>query len=180
MPHVRSTLALAVAFCTAAQRPVPSPVRPPASRAKPARPVAVRRAPAATDTAAGTAVGIAAPAGALGDPTTGAALDSLVTIFRGDVTTLPPATALRLVETWQGRLSASGDEQLADLAVDLGALRATLAAPPVDSAVVATLLSRLAPKVTAAAPKAGDRAAQLRALGEAIDRTAARLRAGAR
>ncbi len=142
------------------RRPTPAPAQP-----APQQPASPRPTPAA------------APAGALGDGSTGAALDTLLAAFRGDVTQLPPPAALRVVEVWQARLSASGDEQLADLAVDLGAVRAALAAPAVDRAVIATLLSRLAPKVAAAAPKAGDRAAQLRALGDALDRTAARLRA---
>lgn len=154
-----------------APRPTPVPAQPDTIRSEPGR-------PAPTDSAAGVVVPAgAAPAGTLGDSASGAQLDSLVSAFRGDVTALPPADAAQMVGSWQAQLAGSGDEQLADIAVDLGALREALAAPAVDRAVVATLLSRLAPKVTAAAPKAGDRAPQLRALGESLDRTAARLRA---
>lgn len=172
MKYAQST-ALRVTFAAALV------VAPAVVRSQPPTP-APAPAPAPADTgrrAPSDAPVVDSAGGAVAGTAWAAQLDSVSTALRGDVTAVPAPVALRFINTFQLKLASSGDEQLSDIAVDLGALRTALSATPMDRGAVAGLLSRLGPKVTAASAKAGPQAAQVRALGESLGRAAVQLRA---
>ncbi|MBA3473214.1 MAG: hypothetical protein H0T57_08315 [Rubrobacter sp.] len=76
-----------------------------------------------------------------------AALDSTVASLQGGVQWLGIEAALLVIESWEGRLAASEDPELAPVAENLGALRGQLTAGDFDQAAVGRLLSDLGDQV---------------------------------
>ncbi len=76
-----------------------------------------------------------------------AALDSTVASLQSGVQRLGVEAALPVIESWEGRLAASGDPELVSVAENLGALRSQLSAGDFDQAAVGRLLSDLGDQV---------------------------------
>lgn len=144
----------------------PTPVRP-----SPTAPAARPAAPAAPGAPAIPGVTGGPPLVALAPQ-----LDSLTTAVRGGIAAMPLPVALRYVEAFRAALAGTGDEQLADIAVDLDALHTALSASPINTSLVERVLVRLAPQIIAVAPKAGASEPQVRVLGEQLGRAASGLR----
>lgn len=75
------------------------------------------------------------------------ALDSTVAALQGGVQRLGVEAALPVIESWEKRLAASGNPELAPVAENLGALRAQLSASDFDQAAVGQLLATLGEQV---------------------------------
>lgn len=83
---------------------------------------------------------------------TEASLDQALTVLRGGVQRRPDMEpALRVMETWEQRLAASGSAELTPIGDDLAELRTLLLAGDPDPAAVGGLLASLADRVQAVA-----------------------------
>jgi hypothetical protein len=127
------------------------------------------------DTTAATAdTGALAPGSAAGtraslaDASTAAQIDSAVTAAQRGLTSLAPSAAITLIRSLEEKLDNSNDPELTDIATDLEKLREELDDDTIDGEDVGEILKRLGPKVTKAAPKAGDASSQLTRLGQSL------------
>lgn len=143
---------------------------------------AMAPAPAAGAPMAGDSAGMMAPgtgtttSASLGDPSTGAQLDSVATAARGGLTALAPSVAVPLIRSLEDKLDASNDPALTDIAKDLEKLREELADDTVDGGDVGEILERLGPKVTNVAAKGGAAQGTLQAIGSELTKAATQLR----
>lgn len=76
-----------------------------------------------------------------------AALDATVASLQHGVERLGVAAALPEIESWEKRLAASGDPELAPVAENLGALRELLAVEDLDTAAVGRIMATLGEQV---------------------------------
>lgn len=83
---------------------------------------------------------------------TEATLDQALTVLRGGIQRRPDMEpALRVMETWEQRLAASGSPELTPIADDLAELRTLILAGDPDPAALGSLLAALGDKVRAVA-----------------------------
>ncbi|MBC8123387.1 MAG: hypothetical protein H7Y22_16305 [Gemmatimonadaceae bacterium] len=89
-------------------------------------------------------------------------LDQTIAALQGGLTSIPPETAVAVIESWQQKLQGT------DLADDLGQLKAALSGGSA-SASVSSLLSDLGEDTTETASSAsGDVASKLQQLGQLL------------
>lgn len=82
---------------------------------------------------------------------TEASLDLAVTVLRGGARRPNMEPALRVMETWEQRLAASGNPELTLIGDDLAELRTLILAGDPDPAAVGRLLAALGDRVQAVA-----------------------------
>lgn len=115
----------------------------------------------------------------LSDPSTVAALDSVVAAGDRGLTSLAPAVAIPLIQRLEDRLDASNIEALDEIATDLESLREELDDDTIDGPDVGDILTRLGQKTTAVAGNAqlaGAAAGTLQRLGQMLTQAGQQLK----
>lgn len=82
---------------------------------------------------------------------TGADLDQAVAVLQGGVERTGMEAALRVIETWEQKLAASGTPELVAISDDLASLRVQLLTGEFDPAAVGQLMSNIGDQVRSVA-----------------------------
>ena len=105
-----------------------------------------------------------------GEAMAAAQLDTMIAVAERGFTTASPTEAVNAITGFQSYVSSSGVAGLSDISTDLDALKSELQKPTPDQTAVKAALSRIAPKVSAAAASGGANSERLTRLGQAFQR----------